>query len=151
MTYKRKLEQKEKNNGNNSQKQSKIIELIKEINEDGKKRIETAQMIAKAKYIKEEQKSTKYFFNLKRDRKDPSIIKALQNKNGKIINDTNEMCIIATEYHQSLQKAPERHDKDDQKINETLKNITNKLETDDQEKLDKQTDEYEIRKAIKAS
>jgi len=61
------------------------------------------------------------------------------------------MCSIATKYHQSLQKAPERQDEDDQKINETLKNITNKLKTDDQEKLDKQTDEHEIRKAIKAS
>ena len=147
----RKIRTEGKNNSDDSQKQSKIIELIKEINEDGKRRIETAQMIAKAKYIKKGQKSTKYFFNLKRDKKDPSIIKALQNKNGKIINDTNEMCTIAAEYHQSLQKAPERQDKDDQKINETLKNITNKLETDDQEKLDKQTDKYEIKKAIKAS
>jgi len=147
----RKIRAEGKNNDNNSQKQSKIIEMIKELNEDGKRRIETAQMIAKAKYIKEGQKSTKYFFNLKKDKKNPSIIKALQNKNGKIINNTNKMCSIATKYHQSLQKAPERQDEDDQKINETLKNITNKLKTDDQEKLDRQTDEYEIRKAIKAS
>jgi len=52
----RKIRAKGKNNDNNSQKQSKIIEMIKELNEDGKRRIETAQMIAKAKYIKEEQK-----------------------------------------------------------------------------------------------
>jgi len=147
----RRIRTKEKNNHNDSQKQSKIIELIKELNEDSKRRIKTAQMIAKAKYIKEGQKSTKYFFNLKKDKKDPSIIKALQNKNGKIINNTNKMCRIAAEYHQSLQKAPERQDEDKQKINETLKNITNKLKTDDQEKLDKQIDEYEIKKAIKAS
>jgi len=147
----RKIRAEGKNNGNDSQKQSKIIELIKEINKDGKRRIKTAQMIAKAKYIKEGQKSTKYFLNLKKNKKDPSIIKALQNKNRKIINNTNEMYTIAAEYHQSLQKAPERQDEDDQKINETLKNITNKLKTDNQEKLNKQTDEYEIRKAIKAS
>jgi len=147
----RKIRAEGKNNGNDSQKQSKIIEMIKEINEDGKKRIETTQMIAKEKYIKEGQKSTKYFFNLKKDKKDPSIIKALQNKNGKIINNTNEICTIATKYHYALQKALERQDEDDQKINETLKNITNKLKIDDQEKLDKQTDEYKIKKAIKAS
>jgi len=88
-------------------------------------------MIAKAKYIKKGQKSTKYFFNIKKDKKDPSIIKALQNKNEKIINDTNKMCKIAAKYYQFLQKAPERQNEDDQKINETLKNITNRLETDD--------------------
>jgi len=65
----RKIRAEGKNNDNNSQKQSKIIEMIKELNEDGKRRIETAQMIAKVKYIKEEQKSTKYFFNLKRDKR----------------------------------------------------------------------------------
>jgi len=59
-------------------------------------------MIAKAKYIKEGQKSTKYFFNLKKNKKDPSIIKVLQNKNRKIINNTNKMCKIAAKYHQSL-------------------------------------------------
>jgi len=55
-------------------------------------------MIAKAKYIKEGQKSTKYFFSLKKDKKDPFIIKALQNKNGKIITDTDKMCKVATCY-----------------------------------------------------
>jgi len=109
----RRIKAEGKNNGNDPQRQSKIIELIKELNKGGKRRIETAQIIAKAKYIKEGQKSTKYFFNLKKDKKDPSIIKALQNKNGKIINNTNEMCKIVTEYHQSLQKVPERQDKDD--------------------------------------
>ena len=109
----RRIKAEGKNNGNDPQRQSKIIELIKELNKGGKRRIEIAQIIAKAKYIKEGQKSTKYFFNLKKDKKDPSIIKALQNKNGKIINNTNEMCKIVTEYHQSLQKVPERQDKDD--------------------------------------
>jgi len=69
-------------------------------------------MIAKAKYIKEGQKSTKYFFNLKKDKKDPFIIKALQNKNRKVITDTKEMCKVAAEYHQSLQRAPERQNED---------------------------------------
>jgi len=41
------------------------------------------------------------------------------------------MCKIAAKYYQFLQKAPERQNEDDQKINETLKNITNRLETDD--------------------
>jgi len=86
-------------------------------------------MITKAKYIKEGQKSTKYFFNLKKDKKDPLIIKALQNKNRKIITDTNKMCRIAAEYHQSLQDIPERQNKDKQEINKILKNITNKLKT----------------------
>ena len=107
-----KLRKESKNNHNDSHKQSKMIELIKEINNDGKKRIKTAQMIAKAKYIKKEQKSTKYFFNLKKDKKDLSIIKALQNKSGKIITDTNEMCKVATEYHQLLQRTPKRQNKD---------------------------------------
>ena len=53
----RKIRTEGKNNSDDSQKQSKIIELIKEINKDGKRRIETAQMIVKAKYIKKAQKS----------------------------------------------------------------------------------------------
>ena len=93
----------------------------------------------------------KYFLNLKRDKKDPSIIKALQNKNGKVITDTNEMCKIAAEYHQSLQKAPEKQNKDNQNINKTLRNITNKLKTEDQDKLSQKTDKYEIKKAIRES
>jgi len=76
-----------------------MIELIKELNDDGRKRIETTQIIARAKYIKEKQKGTKYFFNLKKNKKNPSIIKALQNRNRKIITDINEMYKIATEYY----------------------------------------------------
>jgi len=73
----KKLMKEGRSNNNNSHKETKMIKIIKELNNDGKKRIKTAQMIAKAKYIKERQKSTKYFFNLKKDKKDPSIIKAL--------------------------------------------------------------------------
>jgi len=65
-------------------------------------------MIAKVRYIKEKQKKTKYFFNLKKNKRDLAIIKVLQNKNKKIIIDTNEICKIATEYHQILQKVSER-------------------------------------------
>ena len=38
-------------------------------------------MIAKVRYIKEKQKETKYFFNLKKNKRDPAIIKVLQNNN----------------------------------------------------------------------
>jgi len=147
----KKLMKEGRSNNNNLHRETKMIEIIKELNNDSKKRIETAQMIAKARYIKERQKSTKYFFNLKKDKKDLSIIKALQNKNGKMITDTNEMCKMAAEYHQSLQKVPERQNNDNQSINETLKNITNKLREEDQHKLKQPTDEYEIKKAIRES
>ena len=150
-TLQNKIRKEGRNNSNDSHKQSKMIELIKELNNDSKGRIKTAQIVAKAKYIKQKQKSMKYFLNLKRDKKDPSIIKALQNKNGKVITDTNEMCKIATEYHQSLQKAPERQNEDNQNINKTLKNITKKLKVEDQDKLNQLIDEYEIKKAIRQS
>jgi len=84
-------------------------------------------MIAKVRYIKEKQKKTKYFFNLKKNKRDPAIIKVLQNKNRKIIIDTNEMCKIAIEYHQILQKVPERQKDEIQNIKEILNNIINKL------------------------
>jgi len=61
------------------------------------------------------------------------------------------MCKVAAEYHQSLQKAPERQNNDNQSINETLRNITNKLREEDQHKLNQPTNEYEIKKAIRES
>ena len=101
-------------------------------------------MIAKVRYIKEEQKETKYFFNLKKNKRDLAIIKVLQNKNKKIIIDTNEICKIATEYHQILQKVSERQKDKTQNIKEILNNITNKLKKENQELLSKSTNEKEI-------
>jgi len=65
----RRIRAEGKNNSNDSQKQSKIIGLIKEPNEDGKRRIETAQMITKAKYIKKDRKAQNTSLTLKKTRK----------------------------------------------------------------------------------
>ena len=67
-----------------------------------------AQKVAKARYTKEGQKNTKYFFNLNKNRHDPSIITGLINKNGKLVKDTKTMCEVAAEYHRELQKPPQR-------------------------------------------
>jgi len=94
---------------------------MKELNENGRIRTKKFQKTAKTKYLKEGQKSTKYFFNLNKNKHDPQVIAGLLNKNGKLVTDTTKMYEIASEYHRELQKPPKREINDTQKINNFLK------------------------------
>jgi len=60
-----------------------IEKLMKELNENSRMRTKRSQKTAKTRYLKEGQKSTKYFFNLNKDRHDPQVISELLNKSGK--------------------------------------------------------------------
>jgi len=75
---------------------------MKELNENGRIRTKKSQKTAKTKYLKEGQKSTKYFFNLNKNKNNPQVITGLLNKSGKLIMDTTKMCKIASEYHEEL-------------------------------------------------
>ena len=132
-------------------KRKEIVILIRQINESKGIRIIKAQKIAKAKYTKEGQKNTKYFFNLNKEKHDPSIIMGLINKNGKLIKNTKTMCKVVSEYHKKLQKAPTRDMESEQKINTFLQTVTQLIGEDDAQMLGKNTSETEVKKVIKMS
>ena len=131
-------------------KRQEIEKLTRRIDESKGTRIMKAQKTAKAKYTKEGQKNTKYFFNLNKNRHDPLIITGLINKNGKLVKDTKTMCKVAAEYHKELQKPPQRELGREQKINTFLQTVTQSTEEDDILMLEKNTTAAEVRKAIKS-
>jgi len=125
-----------------------IEKAIKELNENSRMRIRKSQKAAKMRYLKEGQKSTKYFFNLNRNRHDLQIIIGLLNKNRKLITDTTKMCKIASEYHKDLQKPPKRKRNNTQKIENFLGIVTQTISNREAQMLEKDTNEIEIAKAI---
>jgi len=128
-----------------------IGKLMKDLNENSRMRIKKSQKMAKTRYLKEGQKSTKYFFNLNKDKHDPQIITGLLNKSGKFITDTMTMCKIASEYHKELQRPPQRNRNNEQKIENFLEVVTQTIDEKDTQLLEKDTNEIEVTKAINDS
>jgi len=79
-----------------------IEKLMKKLNENGRIKTKKSQKTAKTRYLKEGEKSIKFFFNLNKNRHNPQVITGLLNKSGKLITDTTKMCKIASEYHEEL-------------------------------------------------
>jgi len=125
-----------------------IEKLMKELNENSRMRTKRSQKTAKTKYLKEGQKSMKYFFNLNKDRHDSQVISGLLNKSGKLITDTTTMCKIASEYHKDLQKLPKREKNDTQKIDNFLEVVTKTIGDRETQILEKDTNETEVTKVI---
>jgi len=99
---KNKLGQKVRTFKDTKNDRQEIGKLIKELNENGRTRTKKSQKTTKTKYLKEGQKSMKYFFNLNKNKHDPQVITGLLNKSRKLITDTTKMCKIASEYHKEL-------------------------------------------------
>jgi len=125
-----------------------IERAMKELNENGRMRIRKSQKMVKMRYIKEGQKSMKYFFNLNKNRYDLQVITGLLNKSRKLITNTIIICKIASEYHKDLQKPPKRERNDTQKIENFLEIITKTITNREVQMLEKDTNEIEIAKAI---
>src|SRR6267154_4898201 len=62
---------------------------------------------AKARYKHLGEKSTKYWFKLKREKIDENIILALRKKNGSLTKKTADMRDVAVDHHETLQARPE--------------------------------------------
>jgi len=99
---KRKLGKKVRTFRDTKNDRQEIEKLMKKLNENDRIRTKKSQKTAKTRYLKEGQKSMKYFFNLNKNKHNPQVIAGLLNKNGKLITNTTKMCEIASEYHKEL-------------------------------------------------
>jgi len=124
-------------------KRQEIKKLTREIDESGGIKIIKAQKVVKTRYLKEDQKNTKYFFNLNKKKCDPTIITGLINMSDKLIRDTKTMCKIALEYHRELQSSPKRKKDSVQKIDVFLGVVIQPIEDDDIQMLKRDTNETE--------
>ena len=148
---KNKLGQKVRTFKDTKNDKQEIGKLMKELNENSRTRTKKSQKTAKTKYLKESQKSTKYFFNLNKNKHDPQVITGLLNKSRKLITDTTKMCKIALEYHKKLQKPPKRERNNAQKIDNFLEIVTLTIGNKEAQMLEKETNKLEIVKSIKDS
>ena len=148
---KNKLGQKVRTFKDTKNDKQEIGKLMKELNENSRTRTKKSQRTAKTKCLKEGQKSTKYFFNLNKNKHDPQVITGLLNKSRKLITDTTKMCKIALEYHKELQKPPKRERNNAQKIDNFLEIVTLTIGNKEAQMLEKETNELEIVKSIKDS
>lgn len=69
--------------------------------------IRKAQESAQARFSKEGDKGTKYYFSLNKDKMEKQIILGLMDKNNRVHTDMRIMTEIASQYHANLQKAQE--------------------------------------------
>jgi len=148
---KNKLGQKVRTFKDTKNNRQEIEKLMKGLNENSRTRTKKSQKTAKTKYLKEDQKSTKYFFNLNKNKHDPQVITGLLNKSEKLITDTTKICKIMSEYHKELQKLPKRERNDAQKIDNFLEIVTLTIGNEEAQMLEKETNELEIVKLIKDS
>ena len=148
---KRKLGKKVRTFRDTKNDRQEIEKLMKKLNENDRIRTKKSQKTAKTRYLKEGQKSMKYFFNLNKNKHNPQVIAGLLNKNGKLITNTTKMCEIASEYHKELQKPPKREINNTQKIDNFLKIVNLTIENKEAQILEKDTSELEIAKAINNS
>ena len=132
-------------------KRQEIEKLTKRIDESKGTWIMKAQRAAKARFTKESQKNTKYFFKLNKERHSPSIITGLINKNGKLIKDTKSMCKVTAEYHRKLQGPPQREEGSKQKIDIFLQTMTQFIEEHNVRMLERDTVAIEVKRVIKSS
>jgi len=70
------------------------------------------------------------------------------NKNGKLITDTTTIYKIASEHHKELQSPPKRENNDMQKIDNFLQIVTQSIDDNNTQMLEKDTIEKEVKKAI---
>lgn len=92
---------------NNPTLRDNMLILRNELEDDDKQRLRLIQQAAKARFVKEGEKCTKYWFALGKSKKSRDSIKCLVNENLQPTTKTEEMCDIAAKYHAALQQAPE--------------------------------------------
>jgi hypothetical protein len=130
---------------------SRINSINKELAKESRNRIDRHRTKSKAKHRKESEKSSKYWYNLGKEDKEPATIYSLKNKDGLVKTNTEEMANIAKEYFQKLMKEPERDEDFAIKAEDWLDNIECKLS--EQQKLDmnEKLSSSEIKKALRDS
>ena len=136
---------------NGPNKYMRINSMNKRLAKESKNRIDRHRIKSRAKHRKESEKSSKYWYNLGKEDKEPATIYSLKNKDGQVKNSTEEMSGIAKDYFQNLMTEPDRDEDYELKASDWLDNIECKLS--EQQKID-MTDEIssdEIKKAMKDS
>ena len=129
----------------------KIKAIKSKIRECADRERKGIQLRAKARYKHLGERCTKYWFGLKKERLDDTMIPALRQRNKKITQKTSEMTKIAVEHHAELQAKQKLTQDRREAIEELKKDITNKLTQSEVEALKEFTKTEEIVQALKAA
>ena len=131
------------------ERQIEINELREKLARKSRVEIEKLQKATRARYRKNGEKYTKYWFGLNKKREDSQVILALQKKDGTLTNETKEMMGIALKHHEELQKRPEMTEERKMAIKKLKETSTTKMLKNKKEKLKKKTSYQEIKESLK--
>jgi ribonuclease HI/endonuclease/exonuclease/phosphatase family metal-dependent hydrolase len=92
---------------------------------------------------------TKYYFNLRKPKKDATIIESLKDNEGITREKPKELTAIAREYHKNLQSKPEMTRERKKAIKEILSNIETTIESEEQTELEETLKLDDIFSALK--
>jgi hypothetical protein len=147
----RKLNSTLKQRSNNLDNTKNAHELMLELEDIESNHLHSTQLSSRARYRKEGERNTKFFFKLNKEKCNPSIIYNLQNENEKLINETNKMRHIASRHHKRLQAPPSRQPNDNEHIETFLQQVKVKLNDEEKNKMGTTTKEEDVRLALKQS
>lgn len=129
----------------------RINSINRRLKIESRNRIDRHRTKSKAKHRKESEKSSKYWYNLGKEDREPSVIHSLKNKDGQIKRSTEDMAGVAKEYFQNLMKEPDREEDFELKANDWLDNVECRLNEKQIEDMTEKLSSDEIRKALKES
>jgi ribonuclease HI/exonuclease III len=128
-----------------------VKKIINELRQDSHVRIQRMQSASEARYKKEGETCSRYWFNLNKTKKHREPIMALINKRGRITSKTKEMTQIASEYHRDLLKKPLWDQKRSDATNKLLNKVETKLSEEENELLKATITCSEIEEALKSA
>lgn len=136
---------------NEEQTKKELNQTDKEWANTNQERLEAYRVKAKAKHLMEGERNTKYWYNLGKERREPSIIHSLNNEQGQTKSMTRDMANIAKDFYKKLSTAPQREEDFETKAEELLDNVDKCLNDAQITELDQSIREAEVRKAISDS
>lgn len=112
-------------------------------------RLLNQQKNAEARYRREGEKMTKYWFGIGKKPNEREVILGLRNKEGRLKQETKEMVKIAEEYHQELQKRQPRTREEKEEIKNMTKELEVELNDEEKDQFKTPITREEIREALK--
>jgi ribonuclease HI/exonuclease III/chemotaxis regulatin CheY-phosphate phosphatase CheZ len=129
----------------------RISKIRTKLNDYESKKIHKAQEAAMARFDKEGEKGTKYYFALNKGKLPQQVMVALRDAQGSLLTETKKMSEIASNYHRELQSAPKWTHEREIAMEKMEATIQVKLKPEDKIKFSNQVTEVEVREAIAQS
>ncbi|PPQ78110.1 hypothetical protein CVT24_006387 [Panaeolus cyanescens] len=140
---------KERTRGSNVRLRERIKQTRKRLQERSRSHIDKLRREAKANYLVEGERCTKYWFNLNKEKYKKQIIYGLIDEKDRLQLKTTDMNKVATKYHRELQARPEMTAGRRAAVNVMKGGITRVLDHDQKEMLERGIGAEEVIEALK--